>query len=572
MEWLPSSHSDNAIPKLVLAASCAILLTLCAGGLLDFRINNLIETQDWSEHSLEVQSILQIMQVRLDRFNAIAHLYLVDHAPSTLRETQNLSVVIESSARHVGTLVSDNRTQDDNVQRLSRCASNLIESARSLDGSTPARLTDTQLSCREIISLMQEQERVLADSRSKKVVSSKVSLLAVGLSLACFSILVVIVLFGVLVRDALFRRLAQQQAASINEQLAASNSRLATTIQAMEDRAREMKLLDAARDQLQMCASAKDAHEMTSHFVSTLLPTSMGALSMINNSRQMIELRSSWGSVSSIAESFPLDGCCGMRSGHARWRNPESSVLHCEHFAGPPPERYVCLPLVAHGDTLGVLYIECASAEVVEAVERQLTPLRDLLQLASMTVAAINLRSKLENQSIRDSLTGLFNRHFMEITLEREIRRATRRKSSMAIFMLDADNFKQFNDTFGHKAGDTILRAIADRFLSSVRSEDIVCRYGGEEFVIILPDIFAEKAAERAQEIRQAIGDLRVSDQGQTLGPVTVSIGVAMYPDDGRTIEDLLQASDRSLYAAKKNGRNQVAFAAQAAGLPIGPK
>jgi len=293
---------------------------------------------------------------------------------------------------------------------------------------------------------------------------------------------------------------------------------------------------------------------------------------MIDNSRKTIERRSGWGGGGTTLESFPIDACCGMRGGRARWCTPKGSVLHCAHFEGAPPERYICMPLMAHGDTLGVLCVECADEAATRHVERHLPPLSALLQLTSMTVAAINLRSKLENQSIRDSLTGLFNRHFMEITMEREIRRATRRENSMAVLMIDADNFKQFNDTFGHKAGDTVLRSIADRFLTSVRSEDIVCRYGGEEFVIILPDITSEKAAERAEQIRESVSRLRVTENGNTLGAVTISIGVAVFPQDGRTIEVLLQASDRSLYAAKKYGRNQVVFASEAAHIPVAAK
>jgi diguanylate cyclase (GGDEF)-like protein len=239
------------------------------------------------------------------------------------------------------------------------------------------------------------------------------------------------------------------------------------------------------------------------------------------------------------------------------------------HFIGTPPSRYVCLPLAAHSDTLGVLYIQCGSEQAASLVERNLDPLSALLQLASMTIAGLNLRGKLENQSIRDSLTGLFNRRFMEIALERELRRASRKQASLAVFMIDADHFKQFNDTFGHKAGDTVLREIADRFLSTVRGEDVVCRYGGEEFIIILPDIGAEKAVQRAESIRESVAALRLADHGQSLGPVTISIGVAVYPGDGRDMEQILQAADRRLYAAKNNGRNQVVFAGQAAQMPI---
>jgi len=293
-------------------------------------------------------------------------------------------------------------------------------------------------------------------------------------------------------------------------------------------------------------------------------------LCIIDNSRQLLEQQSSWGEGGPSQEVFSVEACCGLRGGQMRWRTPEDSVLHCQHFDGPPPERYLCMPLVGHGDMLGLLHLRCESAEVAEMVERKSAPLRALLQLTSMTVGALNLRSRLENQSIRDSLTGLFNRHFMEITLERELRRATRRESSLAVFMIDADHFKQFNDTFGHKAGDVVLRALAERFLASVRSEDVVCRYGGEEFVVILPDIDLERAADRARQVREAISALRVSEKEQTLGPITVSIGVAVFPQDGRTIDALLQGADRSLYHAKRNGRNRVAFAAETAQAPIG--
>jgi diguanylate cyclase (GGDEF)-like protein len=564
-------HFERIVPRLIVAASLAIFLTLGASALLYVKINQLLEARNWSEHSLEVQSSLQVLQVRLDRFDALAHLYLLNRLPGVLRETRNLSVAIESDVGHIARLVADNPAQSDGARRLGPCAAALAQTARSLDAPNAALPADAQFSCREIVSLMQERERALAESRGRISESNRVSLLVLGLCLAAFFVLVVVLLFGVLVRDALFRRKAQEDLARSNLQLARSNDELATTIRAMEDRAAEAKLLGQARDQLQMCASTQDAHDITVYFVSRLLPGSSGALCMINNSRQMIELRAAWGGSASVVDAFPLNACCAMRSGQPRWFTPETSALHCDHFAGPPPERYVCLPLIAHGETLGVLFIEYAGDAKGEAIERNLAALRELLQLASMTVASINLRNKLENQSIRDSLTGLFNRHFMELTLERELRRATRRATNMAVLMIDADHFKMFNDTFGHNAGDIVLRAIAERFLASVRSEDVVCRYGGEEFVVILPDITPEKAAERAQQVREAIEQLRVTEHGRKLGSVTVSIGVAMYPGDGGSIEALMQAADRSLYVAKNNGRNQVVFAAQVSGSPFQP-
>jgi diguanylate cyclase (GGDEF)-like protein len=557
-----TTDSDRTIPRLVLAGTSVILLTLGAGWLLDKNIVRLIQARSAYEHSLQLQATLQATVLRLERIDSVGHLYLMNRLWSSLRDTQTLSVTLESNARQVADLVTDNPEQAAAAQSLIACTHQLADSLRSLDAPNAAFPSALQLGCREVAVLMLQHENSLLQKRNRESEDSTVSLTFVGVLLAGFSILIAIVLFGALIRDAILRRLAQQETIRTNEQLAA-------TIQVLEDRASEMRLLGNARDQLQMCVTASEVYETCIHFISQLLPASSGALYLVDNSHQNIEAQSAWGTLTASPDVFPVESCCGMRSGQVCWRTPDTAALHCEHFSRTPPDRYVCLPLVAHSETLGMVYIECADAEAARIVEQRLAPLRSLLQLASMTVSGVNLRNRLESQSIRDSLTGLFNRHFMEITLQREIRRADRKKSLLAVLMLDADHFKQFNDTFGHTAGDMVLKAIAERFVASVRSEDIVCRYGGEEFVIILPDISSEHAAERAQQIRGAIDSLRVTERGQMLGPVTVSIGAALYPRDGRSIEGLLQAADRSLYIAKKNGRNRVVFAAQGAGTPI---
>jgi diguanylate cyclase (GGDEF)-like protein len=550
---------DRTVPGLLVAATCVILFTLGAGVLLHQTTHRLIDAQDWLVHTDEVQAGLQGIRFRIDRLDALEDLYILNRHLDTLKDAQNLALATESAAIHVAGLVSDNRAQDGNANRLKECAHELALAAMALAGQTGPVPIIAQHNCRETVLAMQEQERLLAEMRRKATEDSRMTLAVASLSLAAFFIFSVIVMFFFLVRDALLRRKAQQD-------LAVSNGQLASTIQVLEEHAAEMKLLRNARDQLQICVSGKETYDVAGHFFSQLLPGTSGALCMIDSSRRLIEPRSTWGSAK-IPEVFAMDDCCGMRSGQERWRTPEGSLLHCNHFRGDPPEYYVCMPLMAQGDTLGFLHVECPTTESIEGVEHHLAPLRDLLQLASMTVAQLNLRTKLEHQSIRDSLTGLFNRHFMEIALEREVRRASRRNSSLAVFMIDADYFKRFNDTFGHSAGDSMLRAVAERFLSAVRGEDIVCRYGGEEFIVILPDINAEDAAMRAEQIRAGVSSIRVTDRGQPLDGVTVSIGVAIYPHDGRAVEELLEASDRSLYQAKNRGRNQVVFSSDAAGL-----
>ena len=165
----------------------------------------------------------------------------------------------------------------------------------------------------------------------------------------------------------------------------------------------------------------------------------------------------------------------------------------------------------------------------------------------------------LKNQSICDALTGLFNRRYMEESLEREFSRANRNKGSLALIMMDLDHFKRFNDTFGHQAGDTLLRSFGDLLKRNTRGQDIACRYGGEEFALVLTDTTLAGALKRSEVLRQQVKQLSVEYAGQLLGAVSISIGVALFPDHGITMGDVLRASDQALYCAKREGRDRVA-------------
>ena len=167
----------------------------------------------------------------------------------------------------------------------------------------------------------------------------------------------------------------------------------------------------------------------------------------------------------------------------------------------------------------------------------------------------------LREQSVRDPLTGLFNRRYMEETLIRELNRATRKQLPLGIIMLDIDHFKRLNDTYGHAGGDELLRRLGGFLQQHTRIADIACRYGGEEFILILPDASREVARERAEHIRQGIKHLRIPFQNRMLEIVTLSIGVAIFPMDGSTLETVMKAADAALYQAKKAGRDRVIVA-----------
>jgi diguanylate cyclase (GGDEF)-like protein len=178
-----------------------------------------------------------------------------------------------------------------------------------------------------------------------------------------------------------------------------------------------------------------------------------------------------------------------------------------------------------------------------------------------LALANLRLREKLRSESIRDALTGLFNRRYMEESLDLELARAQRALEPVGVLLVDVDHFKRFNDTFGHGGGDAILSALGGLLRGSVRGGDVACRLGGEEFLLILPGAPLAELPARADALRESVRALRIFHRGRPLDPVTVSIGVAAAPDHGGTRDALLRAADGALYRAKRAGRDQVAVA-----------
>jgi diguanylate cyclase (GGDEF)-like protein len=179
-------------------------------------------------------------------------------------------------------------------------------------------------------------------------------------------------------------------------------------------------------------------------------------------------------------------------------------------------------------------------------------------EFVALALSNLNLRDSLRSQAIRDPLTGLFNRRYMEETLEREVRRASRHKTAVGVIMFDVDKLKPVNDRFGHDAGDSLLKSVGGELLRLFRGEDVACRFGGDEFTIVLPEASLADVWRRAEQMRDAVKHLDVSYEGSKLGPVTLSIGVAAYPDHGQTGERVLLSCDAAAYAAKAEGGDRI--------------
>ena len=353
------------------------------------------------------------------------------------------------------------------------------------------------------------------------------------------------------------RKSIQRQSESAEQAIKASNQ-LGESLTSLERRNTDIALLAEMARLLQTELSQTETLELASTYCQQLLPYSEGEFFLYRNSADVLVQASAWGLKADEAPDLltPKD-CWALRRG--RWHLAEhKGDLCCGHYPASPGVEAItdlCLPLVAYGEVLGLIHIRHHGPEnhsqgylqVAEAIAEQ----------TALALANSRMRQVLENQSVKDPLTGLYNRRFMDETLRRELARAERNEACLSVVMLDLDNFKRMNDTHGHAAGDAVLRAVSDYLLQALRVSDIACRFGGEELVIILPDCPADVAATRADEIRCAIESMQIIEQGQVLR-VTASFGVASTSTCGCDQSNLLKAADASLYVAKRAGKNRV--------------
>ena len=359
---------------------------------------------------------------------------------------------------------------------------------------------------------------------------------------------------------------AQQHSASLNR-----------LVEALQLQTSQMGLLNEMGELLQSCATTEEAYAVVAECAKKLFPTPVcGTLYAFRSSRNALESVSIWGESRVSEPIFAPEKCWALRLGHCHSSDYPRDGIFCAHLKDPTAATFLCVPMVAQGDTVGTLHLEfpggapapshVAPDSVRESRQRLATTVATQVALS---LASLRLRETLRDQSIRDPLTGLFNRRFMQESLDRELQRAHRKKRPLAIVFLDLDHFKRFNDAFGHDAGDLILRAMAELFRRHFRSDDVICRFGGEEFAIILPEASAKDAAKRAQALRSEAKKLAVRHQGQILDSVTLSVGVAAFPDHGSTSEEILRIADQCLYQSKTEGRDRVTVATrQKAGIP----
>ena len=337
----------------------------------------------------------------------------------------------------------------------------------------------------------------------------------------------------------------------------------------IEQRIRDMTLLSDMAQLLLASRSMEEAYTVIDKDLQHLFPHESGAVCVVSPSRNFVEAIALWGQPPPTERVFAPNDCWALRRGQIHVVSAVHSGAICKHVHHLPRSvGYLCMPMMAQTEALGILHLRMAP-HMLDQPERIRHLEMESTQRLAVTVAAqiglalgnMKLSEALRIQSMRDVLTGLFNRRYMEESLERELRRAVRKQGSLGVIMLDLDHFKRLNDTFGHEAGDMILRALGHSMQEHTRGSDIACRYGGEEFTLILPDAPLTVTLQRAEQLREKFRHLEVMYQSRSLPAGTLSLGVAGFPEHGSTVEDILRAADVALYRAKHDGRDRVMVA-----------
>jgi diguanylate cyclase (GGDEF)-like protein len=339
--------------------------------------------------------------------------------------------------------------------------------------------------------------------------------------------------------------------------------------------AREVRLLGELNEWLQSSRSLEELFTMVARFMTHILPDCAGSIYVYSNSRDVLDGSVSWNDGYHHDHIHPED-CWGLRRGRTYIHGYSEVDFTCSHTDPHDKQPYFCFPILAHGETVGLMHLRAR-------VGLDIAFFRDGQRLAqmcaeqiSMAIANVQMRDQLQDQSIRDPLTGLFNRRHMTETLRRMMGRMPKDRQGLSVVSVDIDHFKKFNDHHGHDAGDMVLRAVGAALEQHCDGDEIACRMGGEEFMLLLPRLPAEEALKRSEDLRAAVENITVRYGEKTLPRVTISVGIAVYPDHGLFPQDVMRVADDARYQAKANDRNQVILAnliedrltAAEAGLP----
>lgn len=557
--------NQNLRNRVMLGLLLTAVLLLSVGIFVMRGAREFVSSSNWVEHTHDVLTALEHSYAMVKDVEADQRGFLLTGRLELEQEYLANLPAARAAAAAVAKMVADNPVQAANAVELQdlvekRLQASLetyttfktagLEEARSRIAGGPGIALMSRI--RDLNKTMATQERALLAERMTRSESSARTLelstvLGLGIGLAVFGLVAQRLL--VEVRE---RQRAEHATVGANAEL----TKIIDELALREDHTRQ---LSRYAGMLQSCRSVNEAVEVSRQAITRLLPDCGSALYLIRASQDLAECIGSWGDpAATSATLFPPQDCWALRRGQPFEAEDIVQGVHCAHVHAIDGASAwsTCIPLVAHGEMLGLLNFSCRYRPEASQQDVMIAAVEQL----SLALSNLRLQDSLRTQSIRDPLTGLYNRRYLEESLTRELARCDRVNKPLAVLMVDLDHFKRFNDTHGHDGGDALLTHAGRLLQAHCRAEDIACRFGGEEFTVILPEVDAERAGQRAEQIRSAIEALTVHHLRERLSSVTASIGVATFPDSSREAGELLRRADAALYDAKKQGRNRVVF------------
>ncbi|CTP86926.1 histidine kinase [Xanthomonas translucens pv. arrhenatheri] len=558
---MPTFHSVRIRTRLALLFSALVFVSIGFGVFSGARRS--ISDAARVAHTQQVLRSIDDVQSTLLQTEIAARSYELTGNQAYLSNYRDSAERVPRQLAQLRALIFDNPAQIANLDILQRLVqARLTQLQQMLDlyqrdglaalqrAMAPSVFKDSS-AIGDHVQQMTELEQQLLLRRDRSNQRSSDLLLALALAGIPFGLGSVGVVYALLFRELRNRSHAEQAASVANDKLAAS-------IHDLERTSADLNALSRYTGLLQSCVDPKEALAVTARMLAALMPDAGGSVYLLHASMDRAESIVAWGEppVRSVAAVAPEE-CWALRRDKTHFVHALRHDAACAHLRDDPQAvgaSSACIPLSAQGTQLGFVFLAgpgrgpLPRIAIAEAAAEQL----------SLALSNLRLRESLRLQSIRDPLTGLFNRRYLEESLNHELTRCARRSVPLSLLMLDVDHFKHFNDLHGHGGGDSLLAAVGQMLASRLRGEDIACRYGGEEFTVILPETDAEAALAIAEQIRGAAQQMRTTLDGKALPGVTLSIGLASYSRDGVVATTLLRKADAALYRAKRNGRNQV--------------
>ncbi|MEH1885938.1 diguanylate cyclase [Nostoc sp.] len=339
---------------------------------------------------------------------------------------------------------------------------------------------------------------------------------------------------------------AQRSLTDLNRQLEERTLKL-------EAKKRELIYLSDMADMLYCCESEDEVYQVVALTCSKLFPSMSGCIYIIANSKNYVQMNSSWGDEKSSKEIFSISQCWALRRGKLNLLSPCNSGLMCSHLIQPINGAHLCFPLFGQGEIVGILHLY--ALEEISPEDQQITEI--IARTLGFALNNLSIKKRLAYDNLRDGMTQLFNQSYMETILEQRLAEAERSGQPLSVIFLDIDNFKAYNSRYGHLTANIVIRGLAKLLLKSIRSFDIPCRWGGEEFVIVMPNMTLETLRKRVEQLRLDVEQMQLKDGDRILQGITASFGIAVS-ESGITVTDFLNRANQAMLEAKRTGKNRV--------------